>query len=149
MTMKRTCIATFLALLIVGAQHLAFAESEGEPPEVNYAYRAMVTRVVDGDTVDALIDVGFRILTEQRLRLARIDTPELRGGTAESKAKAREARDYVRKVLGPFVDVVVQTSKADSFGRYLTEVWYKTAEGKWVNLSDELLSKGLAKKYDK
>ena len=61
----------------------------------NFSYKATVLRVVDGDTVDAEIDLGFRMKTTQRLRLKGIDTPELRGGTDEAQAKGQLAKSVV------------------------------------------------------
>ena len=47
-----------------------------------YDYKAEIVKVVDGDTIDVLVDLGFRITTHQRLRLKNIDTPELRSSNA-------------------------------------------------------------------
>ena len=47
--------------------------------KLNYTYKAHVDRVVDGDTFDVTVDLGFRITTYQRLRLAGVETPEVRG----------------------------------------------------------------------
>jgi len=111
-----------------------------------YRYKAKVYRVVDGDTVDARIDLGFGVSVDRRLRLLRVDTPEMRGGSAESKRVAKAARAHLVGVLVGG-EVEVQSSGSDSFGRCLSEVWYREAS-RWVNLGDELLDEGLAEPYD-
>ena len=64
-----------------------------------YEYDCTVTNVVDGDTVDVLIrmDIGFKVIAEtaQRLRLARIDAPELRRGSDEEKKRGQDAKTYL------------------------------------------------------
>ncbi len=110
--------------------------------EPNWTYRAMVVNVVDGDTVDADIDVGFHFTSRQRLRLARIDAAETNSRDATERLKAQaEKVSVIVKVLGK--QVVVQTTKTDSFGRYLAEVWYEDSTGQQQNLSDELIASGV------
>ena len=108
-----------------------------------YEYNATIINVVDGDTVDAVIDLGFKMTTTQRLRLLDIDAPEVRGVSMEEKVKGREATSYLSElVLGEVV--VVKTAKSDSFGRYLAEIIYN---GKSVNQA--MLDNGLAVPYQK
>lgn len=101
-----------------------------------FEYKATVENVVDGDTVDALIDLGFKVYIKQRLRLSGLDTPE-RGqpGYAEAKAFVTE------KVLGKVVSI--KTEKVSKWGYFLAEI---TVDG--VSLNTQLLSSGLAKAYD-
>jgi len=102
-----------------------------------YEYRAKIEHVVDGDSVDAVIDVGFKTNIRQRLRLARIDTPE-RGQDGYA-----QARDFVTwAVLDK--PVLVKTEKTSKWGYYLAEI--TLPDGR--NLSDALLEEGLAKPYD-
>lgn len=126
-------------------------------PKVNYTYKASFLRAVDGDTIDIEIDLGFRGARRERLRLARIDCPEMRprkkGRTAASLAKekdlARQAEAAVLYALDAArIEIMVQTSKSDVFGRWLAEVWYrKAANARWTNLSDQLMKEGLAKPW--
>lgn len=85
----------------------------------SYTYNALVTRVVDGDSLITEIDAGFRIEAEMPLRIAHIDAPEM--STVEGKA----ARGYLVALLGPLpVAVVVHTIKpVERWGRYLAEVY--------------------------
>jgi micrococcal nuclease len=102
-----------------------------------YEYKARIESVVDGDTVDAIIDLGFKTNMRQRLRLARIDTPE-RGQDGYA-----QARDFVMwAVLDKPVNV--RTEKTSKWGYYLAEI--TLLDGR--NLSDALLEAGLAKPYD-
>lgn len=102
---------------------------------MTYEYKATVSNVVDGDTVDLVIDVGFKINVRQRVRLARIDTPE------RSQANYQTAKDFVKNaVLGK--SVTVKTEKVSKWGYYLAEIMF---DGK--NLNDELFNAGLAKYY--
>lgn len=100
-----------------------------------FEYKATIENVVDGDTVDALIDLGFKVYIKQRLRLSGLDTPE-RGqpGYAEAKAFVTE------KVLGKVVSI--KTEKVSKWGYFLAEI---TVDG--VSLNTQLLSIGLAKTY--
>ena len=106
-----------------------------------YEYKAIITNVVDGDTVDAVIDVGFKMTTTQRLRLLGVDTAELTSKDLIERAKAQEAKLYVmEQLLGK--SVLIKTEKADSFGRYLATI---SING--LNFNQSLLDKGLATPY--
>lgn len=101
-----------------------------------HEYRAHVLNVVDGDTIDVDIDLGFKLAIKQRLRLARVDTPE-RGQNGYIEAKDFVAHCVAQK------EVVLRTEKISKWGYYLAEVFI---EGR--NLSDMLLAADLAKLYD-
>lgn len=102
-----------------------------------YTYNAKIYNIVDGDTVDAEIDLGFKVRTKQRLRLRGIDTPE-RGQPGYDAAKAFVAD----KVYGK--DVLITTFKASKFGYYLAEV--VLPDNKILN--DILVNEGLAEPYN-
>lgn len=108
-----------------------------------YTYKGTVLSVYDGDTITVRLDLGFKISTEVKLRLVGIDTPELRGGTEETKAAARAARDHVRsRVSG--VEVRVQTTKKGKYGRWLGVVWIADDS---ESLNDELIRLNHATPY--
>jgi len=93
-----------------------------------YEYRADCRRVVDGDTIDLDVDMGFYMKAGLRFRVLYIDTPELRRGDDAHKARGRAASARVvaimeeaRDFLGDF-PLVIRTEKADSFGRWLAEI---------------------------
>lgn len=101
-----------------------------------YEYEAKIESVVDGDTVDAIIDLGFKTNMRQRLRLARIDTPE-RGQDGYA-----QARDFVTwEVIDKLV--TIRTEKVSKWGYYIAEVTLPDGQ----NLSNALLKAGLAKLY--
>ena len=113
----------------------------------SHTYRAYVTEVIDGDTFDAMVDPGFHLTIKLRLRLARVNTPELHAKDPEVRSNAAAARMFVAAHIDG-AEVLVITRKADAFGRYLAEVWYELL-GEQVNLSDQLLATGHAVPYER
>jgi micrococcal nuclease len=108
---------------------------------MNYKYKAFVTGVYDGDTITVDIDLGMNMWKKNvKLRLARIDTPEMRG---VEKIAGKQVRDYVR-VLILDQEVVIETikDKTGKYGRYLVEVIVGN-----MNLNDHLLEIGMATEY--
>ncbi len=116
----------------------------GEPM---YTYQAKCIRVVDGDTVDLDVDLGFHMTARIRFRLLGIDAPELRRGTEEQKAAGRESKKFLEGLLlpdaGPFPPtLVIRTEKADSFGR-----WLCTIEKDGVDVGITMIDAGHATVY--
>jgi micrococcal nuclease len=109
-------------------------------------YRARCVKVVDGDTIDALVDVGFHVYTEVRLRLWGIDTPEM--NRKEERDRAVAATEFVRArlVLDGWPLYIETLKDPDSFGRFLAKVWYPS-DGGLVMINDELVSSGHAVEY--
>lgn len=103
-----------------------------------WIYKAEIVRVVDADTLDFAVDLGFRMKLQVRCRLARVDAPEM--STQEGKA-AKAA--LLAKTTTLQEDCTISTSKGDRYGRWIAEV--VLSDG--TNLSDWLLSSGLAKDY--
>jgi len=93
-----------------------------------FEYRALLKRVVDGDTIDVYLDLGFCITVEQRLRLADIDTPEMNSKDNVERENALAAKDFVEKTIGnqPLI-VITHKTKAGkervTFGRYVADVY--------------------------
>jgi micrococcal nuclease len=114
-----------------------------------YEYRARCINVVDGDTVDLIIDLGFRMSTTQRVRILGVDTPELHDTDPITRDKANQARTFTisKLLMNQTSALTIKTEKSDSFGRWLAEVWYN--EGGPRHLGDELLAKGLAVPFKK
>ncbi len=115
-------------------------------PEANYVRRGKVMRVVDGDTIDAQINFGFSLYQVHRLRLLRVDTPELNSTDEALRAKALQAKEFVIKAVMDR-EVILETVKSDSFGRYLAEVYYTDLDGVQCNLSENLIANGLAQPF--
>lgn len=107
-----------------------------DPGGLPYVYRVVeVVRVVDGDTVDLTVDLGFHLRATLRFRLLGVNAPELRT-EAGPVAKA-----FVSKWFAEHGDLRVRTEKADSFGRWLG--WVEPVDGSG-SLSEALLVAGLA-----
>ena len=90
-----------------------------------YEYKCKVTRVVDGDTIDALIDLGFDVKYQSRVRLYGIDTPESRTRDKDEKARGKMASAFLKDSIDNGKTVVLQTKLSDSrgkFGRVLASV---------------------------
>ena len=86
-----------------------------------YEYKCNVTRIVDGDTVDAEIDLGFDIVFKSRIRLYGIDTPESRTSNKDEKARGKLAAKFLSDSILHADNIVVQTKldKKGKFGRVL------------------------------
>ena len=109
-----------------------------------YVYRLLrVARVVDGDTIDLDLDLGFSITLRQRVRLIGIDAPETRTRDAAEKARGLETRDYVAGWFKRPGQVLVRTTKEEKYGRMLADCF---REGE-PSLCAELLERGLAVAY--
>lgn len=115
-------------------------------PNINdeslYFYRALYLKAYDGDSVTLNIDLGFGICMKHRVRLSGINAPELRSKDEEEKARAYEARDYLRTLLEacPVVYVQTERDKKGGFGRILGTLY--THEGECIN--DMLVDEGYA-----
>jgi micrococcal nuclease len=106
-----------------------------------------VKNVVDGDTIDVLIDLGFDILFASRVRLAGIDTPESRKTDKAEKALGLESKEYLKKQLKDAKSVVIKTEKMNStekFGRILGWIYIN---GDTVSLNDIMINDGYAWGY--
>ena len=86
-----------------------------------YLYKAKVIRWVDGDTLLCMLDLGFFTHKEERLRLARIDTPELRG---HHKEKGKQVKKIVTERYPPGTELMVESKKRDNYGRFIAEIFF-------------------------
>lgn len=114
-----------------------------------YEYRvADVVEVIDGDTIDVRIDLGFDISLKKRVRLNGIDTPESRTTNLEEKKYGLEAKDWLKHKLENAQNIRIKTELPDStekYGRILGVVWVNDDT---VSVNEQLFQKGLAWKYD-
>jgi micrococcal nuclease len=114
-----------------------------------YEYRVkQVLKVVDGDTIDVVIDLGFDISFTSRVRLAGIDTPESRTTDAREKILGKEVKDYLTKALDGATDIVIRTEKADSSEKYGRILGWLFINRQTDSLNMELVNKGYAWSYD-
>lgn len=110
-------------------------------------YVRKVENVVDGDTIDVLIDLGFDILFASRVRLAGIDTPESRTKDLSEKALGLEAKEYLKKHLKDAKSVVIKTEKMDSSEKYGRILGWVYVDGNTVSLNDTMIEDGYAWGY--
>jgi len=107
-----------------------------------YAIKEVV-KVVDGDTIDVLIDLGFDLTKKERIRLAGIDTPESRTRNLEEKKMGLEAKEYLQNKLDNCNDLRVKTEKDGKYGRMLG--WL---HGNDENINNIMVTEGYAWEYD-
>ena len=105
-----------------------------------------VDRVVDGDTVDVIIDLGFDLTKKERVRLAGIDTPESRTRDLEEKAMGLEAKDHLTGMLESSDKLIVKTEKDGKYGRMLG--WFYKNEDAKYSINETMIEQGYAWKYD-
>jgi micrococcal nuclease len=136
-------IATILALL----QPAMSAYAEDIPTEPAYLYRAIVVRVVDGDTIDVDIDLGFYVwIKKQRIRLLGIDAPEVKGAT---RPEGIAATEHLKSLIEG-ESIILRTVKGDdggdrddSFGRWLGTIYHGD-----IDVNAEMIRSGYAKPYE-
>lgn len=110
-------------------------------------YVRKVENVVDGDTIDVLIDLGFDILFQSRVRLAGIDTPESRTSDKAEKILGLESKEYLKKQLKDAKSVVIKTEKMDSSEKYGRILGWVYVDGSTVSINDRMIIDGYAWGY--
>ena len=117
-----------------------------------YIYRGKLERVVDGDTIDALIDVGFDIWIKKRIRYKGIDTWESRTRNLKEKAKGLEAKARNKELLMEISSKSgyfrLKSYGVGKYGRVLGEIFIEDKEGKQYSINETLISEGHAYIYE-
>jgi micrococcal nuclease len=108
-------------------------------------FRAVVTRVVDGDTVDCLADLGFNAYQFVTVRLRNVDTPELRDKDPELRAAAQLAKKFTVSTLLNRPVLVTTYKDATTFGRYVADIEYQTDDGQLLCINEQLRLLGHSK----
>ena len=111
-----------------------------------YEYGCKVTRVVDGDTIDVDLDLGFDIIYKCRVRLYGIDTPESRTRNKDEKVRGKLAAKFLQDAISNGKNVILQTQLKDSkgkFGRVLASVF---VDG--ININQQMVTNHLAVRYE-
>lgn len=106
-----------------------------------------VKKVVDGDTIDVVIDLGFSILFESRVRLAGIDTPESRTTDKAEKALGLESKKFLEAKIKAAKNVVIKTEKLDSSEKYGRILGWLYLDGDGNSVNHEMIQKGYAWGY--
>jgi len=110
-----------------------------------YQYKIKkINRVIDGDTVDVDIDLGFSITITHRVRLKDIDAAETRTKDLEEKAEGIKARLWLEKELSREGEWIIDTYKEDKYGRILGTLYLV---GDPVTVNERMLNEEIAKPY--
>lgn len=114
-----------------------------------YEYKAKLVKVVDGDTVDAMIDCGFSVYRKERIRLLGIDAPETRTRDKKEKAKGLITKARLKELIKEGKNEFIVKTFLDGKGKYgrLLGVLYNL-EVSGETFNDMLIAEGLAKPYD-
>ena len=116
-----------------------------------YTYKISPLKVVDGDTIDADIDLGFDIKVKKRVRFMGINAPESRTRDLEEKAKGLAAKDRVKQLLDGCDNITLKSHGIGKFGRCLGEIMLDRIDGQekitLVSLNELLINEGHATEY--
>ncbi len=114
-----------------------------------YIYRIRsVHKVVDGDTIDADIDLGFDISLTKRIRLAGVDTPESRTADANEKKYGLESKEWLKKRCENAKDILIKTELPDSTEKYGRIIGHLFINGEETSLNNQMIAEGYAWNYD-
>lgn len=114
-----------------------------------YIYRIKsVLKVVDGDTIDADIDLGFDISLTKRIRLAAVDTPESRTSDAYEKKLGLESKEWLKNRLQFAKDIIIKTELPDSTEKYGRIIGYLYINGEEISINNQMIAEGYAWEYD-
>jgi micrococcal nuclease len=110
-------------------------------------YVRKVEGIVDGDTIDVLIDLGFDILFASRVRLAGIDTPESRTKDLAEKKLGLESKEYLKYKLKDAKSVKIKTEKMDSSEKYGRILGWLFIDNQEISINEQMISDGYAWSY--
>jgi len=110
-----------------------------------FKYKSICIKVIDGDTIDAFVDLGFNVWIEKRIRLFGIDTPETRTKDLLEKQKGIAAKDFLKEALkNNNYEFILVSHGVGKYGRCLGELFVDD-----ISINQLLLKEGHATKYDK
>ena len=117
-----------------------------------YTYKIKLDRIIDGDTIDAYIDLGFDISVKKRIRFKGINTPESRTRDLEEKARGLAAKDRLKAILEGTKTIQLNSHGVGKYGRCLGELHFDFLDRKdcltLVNVNELLIKEGHAVAYD-
>ena len=114
-----------------------------------YIYRIReIHKVVDGDTIDADIDLGFDISLAKRIRLAGVDTPESRTADANEKKYGLESKEWLKKKVEGAKNILIKTELPDSTEKYGRIIGHLFINDQDTSLNDQMIVEGYAWNYD-
>ena len=125
------------------------------PPSRKSCYNFRVTeinRVVDGDTIDVTIDLGFELYKKERVRIAGVDTPEKRTRDLEEKALGIDATNYLKKKLEDTIagddELTIRTELKGGMGKYGRLLGWLYIGEDVVSINEQMIAEGYAWSYD-
>ena len=126
------------------------------PPSRKSCYNFRVTeinRVLDGDTIDVTIDLGFELYKKERVRVAGVDTPEKRTRDLEEKALGIDATNWLKKKLedtiaGDGDELTIRTELVGGMGKYGRLLGWLYINEETVSLNEQMITEGYAWAYD-
>ena len=110
-----------------------------------YEYSCTVDRVVDGDTIDVILDLGFDILYRSRVRLYGIDTPESRTRDKDEKVRGKLASAFLQEAIDNGSKVIIETKLKDSKGKFGRVLGNVIVDG--ININQQMVDNYLAVAY--
>ena len=110
-----------------------------------YEYKCTVDRVVDGDTIDVTLDLGFSVLYKTRVRLFGIDTPESRTRDKDEKARGKMSAAFLKMAVEGADTVVIRTKLRDSKGKFGRVLGNVVVDGE--NINQSMIDANLAVAY--
>ena len=114
-----------------------------------YIYRIKeIYKVIDGDTIDASIDLGFGIYLTKRIRLAGIDTPESRTTDLKEKTLGLQSKEWIKRILEFAKDILIKTELPDSTEKYGRIIGHLYINGEDTSLNNQMITSGYALAYD-
>ena len=126
-----------------------------KPPSRKSCYNFRVTeinRVLDGDTIDVTIDLGFDLFKKERVRIAGVDTPEKRTRDLEEKALGLDATDWMKKHLEDTIagdeELTIRTELVGGMGKYGRLLGWLYINEDTISLNEQMITEGYAHAYD-
>ena len=127
-----------------------------KPPSRKSCYNFRVTEIVkvlDGDTIDVLIDLGFDLFKKERVRIAGVDTPEKRTRDLEEKALGIDATNWLKKKLedtiaGDGDELTIRTELVGGTGKYGRLLGWLYINEDLISLNEQMITEGYAWPYD-
>ncbi len=119
-------------------------DNKNKPQRIPLFHKATVVSVYDGDTITVNIDLGLQIWAyKEKLRLYRINAPEVRGS---QRPEGLKSRDFLRSLLPEGTEILISSckDKKGKYGRYLAEIWTENEDGTIANINDLLVDEGFA-----
>ncbi len=118
-----------------------------------YNFRVIeINRVLDGDTIDVTIDLGFDLYKKERVRIAGVDTPEKRTRDLEEKALGIDATNWLKEKLESAIsgdaDLVIRTELVGGVGKYGRLLGWLYIGDELVSLNEQMITEGYAWSYD-